>query len=455
MSLTRLKWAALLGLAAYVVLLDAIRVRLLPQLRGPDARLLMDALVLLGALFLLGVVFHFIERLHSRLEERNAELLALHRAAIDISGELDLDTVLQKVVDGARQLLGARYGALAVYDSSGRIESFSTSGMSQEQRERIGSPPVGRGLLGIVLHEGESLRVADLSHHPKSAGFPPHHPPMFSLLAVPILCTAPFRGNLYLSEKLAAVEFDAEDEETLKRFATQAALAVDAAYLHVSLRSLAVAEERLRIAHEMHDGMAQVLASVNATAQAVREYMRAGRIEEATAQLDRLAGAAREVYTDVREGILALRAAGQTDRAMSEILRDFVSQWQDQTGVEARVEVEEGILLASDAELQVVRIAQEALANVRKHARAKAVEVRLQGEDGELCLEVADDGRGFDPAAVGASGAPRFGLATMRERAQAIGGRLTIDSTPATGTRIRLLVPLRRSDTMSSGGTPT
>ncbi|KAB2964022.1 MAG: GAF domain-containing sensor histidine kinase [Thermoanaerobaculia bacterium] len=446
MSLTRLKWTALGGLFLFVVLLDVVRSRLLPDQEDTDARLLLNALVVLGAIFLVGILFHFIERLHFRLEARNAELLSLHRAALDIAGELDLETVLQKVVDGARQLLGARFGALAVYDSAGRIESFVTSGISEEQRRRIGAPPEGRGLLGVPLREGETLRLRDLSSHPRSAGFPAHHPAMGSLLAVPILCSAPFRGNLYLAEKEHEPEFSAEDEQTLSRFATQSALAIDGAYLHVSQRSLAVAEERLRIAHEMHDGLAQVLASVNATAQAVREYLRAGRIDEATAQLDRLAAAAREVLTEVREGILALRAAGRTDRGMADILRDFVQQWQDQTGIEARVEVADGFLLPSDAELQVVRIAQESLANVRKHARAKAVAVTLEGGDGELRLEVRDDGRGFDPAAAGSSIPPRFGLATMRERAQAIGGRLAIDSSPGGGTCVTLRVPLRRQE---------
>jgi signal transduction histidine kinase len=449
MSLTRLKWIALLGLVAYVVLLDWIRVRLLGDSRDLDVRLLLDALVVLGAIFLLGIVFHFIERLHYRLESRNAELLALHQAALDIAGELQLETVLQKVVDGARQLLRARYGALAVYDANHRIESFVTSGISEEDRRRIGPAPVGHGLLGLVLDEGETLRLRDLTHHPRSSGFPAHHPPMSTLLAVPILCTAPFRGNLYLAEKEDALEFSAEDEETLARFATQSALAVDGAYLHVSLRSLAVTEERVRIAHEMHDGLAQVLASVNATAQAVREYLRAGRIEEATAQLDRLAGAAREVLTEVREGILALRAAGRTDRGMTDILRDFVQQWQDQTGIETEVRVVDGVALATEAELQVIRIAQEALANVRKHARARSVAVRLEPDQGELRLEVVDDGRGFELAAAGAPSSPRFGLATMRERAQSIGARLTIESTPGNGTRVSLRVPLRRAETIN------
>ena len=249
MSLRRLKWAALAALVVYVAVLDVVRTRLQSQLHAADARLLMNALVLLGGFFLLGIVFSFIERLHEQLGDRNAELLALHRAALDIAGELDRETVLQKIVDSARHLVGAHYGALAVYDDVGHIESFLTSGLDDATRTKIGPPPRGHGILALVLQEGETLRLDDVGRHQRSAGFPPHHPQMRTLLAVPILCTSPFRGNLYLAEKRGGAAFTLEDERTLSRFATQASLAVDTSFLHVSQRGLAVAEERLRLAH--------------------------------------------------------------------------------------------------------------------------------------------------------------------------------------------------------------
>jgi len=442
MTLSRLKWATIAGLAALVLIMDVARDRLYPELRTLGGRLLLDALLVAGAIFLLGLAFHFIERLQKSLEGRNAELLALHRAMIDISGELELESVLQKVVDGARTLLHARYGALSVVDESGGIRSFLTSGIDRAERERIGQPPQGRGLLGVVLSQGERLRLRDLGQDPRSAGFPPNHPKMTSLLAVPIPGPGRFRGNLYLADKRDGSEFTRSDEEALIRFATQAAIAIDTATLHQQLRGLAVAEERLRIAHEMHDGLAQVLAYVGTKAQAVREYLRAGKSEEAASQLEQLAAAAREVYGEVREGILALRAAGRTGRPIDEALSDYLIQWQDQTGIEADVALEAGMTLPPERELQLVRIAQEALANVRKHSGAQRVALALARRDGKLCLDVTDDGRGFNPAGPHAGGAPRFGLATMRERAQAIGGELEIDSAPGRGTRVHLRIPL-------------
>jgi signal transduction histidine kinase len=449
MKLSRLKWMALAGVAAYVLLLDSIRTQLLPFLASPGARLLLNAVAALGAVFLLGLAFHFVERIHRRSEKRSAELLALHHAALDISGDLDLEVILQKVVDRARVLIGARYGALAVYESGGRIESFLTSGIDADHRRRIGDPPVGKGLLGVVLHEGESLRLPELGRDARSVGFPAHHPPMRSLLAVPIVCQSPFRGNLYLADKREEPEFDAEDEAALTRFATQAALAIDASHLHEQLRGLAIAEERLRLAHEMHDGLAQVLASVNAGTQAVREYLRSGRVAEATTQLDRLAAASRDVYAEVREGILALRSAGasaRSDRPVHEILVEYVTQWQDQTGIDARIDVRDGVALTAASELQLLRIAQESLANVRKHSGARKVSLELRQEEESILLRVADDGRGFDPGAAPAGGMPRFGLATMRERAQSIGGRLEIESVPDRGTTVTLRLPARRAE---------
>ena len=285
LSLSALKWRAVAGIALVVIGFDLVRTRQYRDLGDLGSRILLDLPIVAGLGILVAVIFHFVGQLHKALEKQSSELLALHEAALDIAGELDLDVVLQRVVESARQLVGAQYGALAIYEASGRIESFLTSGISHEQRDQLGAPPQGKGLLGAVLREGETLRIRDLKGHPRSAGFPAGHPIMQSLLAVPIASRPPWRGNLYLADKQGAPEFDGDDERTLQRFAAQAALAIDVAHTHRQLRGLAIAEERQRIAHEMHDGLAQVLASVITGTQAVREYRRGGRIEEATLQL--------------------------------------------------------------------------------------------------------------------------------------------------------------------------
>jgi signal transduction histidine kinase len=442
LTLRRLRVLAILAALALILALEYVRHQVSPYLVSWQGLALMNAAVFVGVVFLLGAMFSIIGRMQRRLERQNRELLALHTAALDLYRELALEAVLQTVVDQARQLVGARYGALSVVKEQNRIESFTTSGVSDAERARIGAPPEGRGLLGVVLHEGQRLRSNDISRDPRSVGFPPNHPPMRSLVAVPILCEGPFRGNLYLAEKLGEERFSADDEATLVRFATKAAIAIDHAYLHQQLASLAVAQERLRIAHEMHDGLAQVLGYVNTKAQAVREYLRAGRADEAARQLDQLAAAAREVYSDVRESIIGLRSVAGADWRLVEALGEYVASWQGQSGVVCRLRVDGSLRFSAVVELQLLRIVQEALANVRKHAQARHAEVDLEVRDGTLLLTVADDGVGFNPGELRRSEFPRFGLSTMRERAESIGGRFEIGSAPSGGTLIKLELPV-------------
>src|SRR4030095_7879162 len=146
----------------FIVILELVRRALYPYLPSLTGMLLMSATVFTGCLFFFGALFSVLERMQSRLERGNRELLALHEAALGVYAELALEAVLQNVVDRARALVNARYGALSVIDDTNRIESFVTSGISAEERARIGPPPVGHGLLGVVLHEGHRLRLADI-----------------------------------------------------------------------------------------------------------------------------------------------------------------------------------------------------------------------------------------------------------------------------------------------------
>lgn len=445
LTLSRLRWIAILSGLGFIVVLELVRQALLPILTTWTGRLFMDTTVFVGALFFFGAVFHLAARLQQRLERQNRELLSLHAAALDVHAELGLEAVLQRVVDQARALVDARYGAISVIDDRHRIETFLTSGITPEQRAAIGPPPVGHGLLAVVLDEEQRLRLPDIGRDPRSVGFPAHHPPMRSLLAVPIVCTGPHRGNLYLTEKISAPEFSVEDEQSLVRFATTAAIAIDNAHLHQKLSRLAVAEERLRIAHEMHDGLAQVLAYVNTKAQAVREFLKTGRTEQAEQQLEQLAGAAREVYADVRESIIGLRAVAKGDRTLGEAIMAHVATFQNETGIECRLDVDPDLRLSPVVELQLLRIVQEGLANVRKHARARSAEVMIARADGRVTVQVKDDGSGFNPAELGRSEFPRFGLATMRERAESLGGTMVLESMPGAGTTIVVDVPLPAS----------
>jgi signal transduction histidine kinase len=441
LTLRQLRWLAIAAPIAVILLLEYVRFTTIGATSG-RSRLLLDGLVAIALFLLSGLMVRSIGRMQERLRRHNDELLALHGAGLDVSAELSLDAVLNKVVERARGLMSARYGALSVVNADGSIRTFLTSGISADERARIGPPPVGHGLLGVVLERGEHLRLPDIGSDPRSYGFPPNHPVMHSLLAVPVVCKGPFVGNLYLSEKDEGGSFTASDEETLQRFAVQAAIAIDNAHLHSQVADLAVARERLRIAHEMHDGIAQVLGYVNTKVQAATEYIRRDKTDEGLEQLRQLAAAAREAYGDVREAIVDLRTLPGPGRPFEDVLEDYIDRWKEQTGISTQLVVDGNMLLAPGTELQLVRIIQESLTNVRKHARATKVRVEVRRREGTLLLAISDDGVGFAQGVRSRSVFPRFGLSTMKERSESIGAAFSIESTPGAGTRVRVEVPL-------------
>lgn len=164
-------------------------------------------------------------------------------AIIAITGELSLKNVLNRIVDLARSVAGARYAALGVPGPDGTLHSFITSGITPEQHEAIGELPSGRGLLGVLLNEKRSMRLRDISEHPDSVGFPANHPPMHSFLGVPIMARGEVLGNLYLTEKRFADEFTTEDEQLVELLARHAAVAIENARLYQEVESQ---QERLR-----------------------------------------------------------------------------------------------------------------------------------------------------------------------------------------------------------------
>jgi signal transduction histidine kinase len=261
---------------------------------------------------------------------------------------------------------------------------------------------------------------------------------------VPVVSHDLVLGNLYLSEKQDAKTFDPADEETLARFATLAALAIENARLHRRVKALAVTEERERIAREMHDSLAQVLGYVNTKAQAAEVLIEHGEMERASAQLGQLASAARAAYADVREGILGLRTSLGEDRGFVATLRDYLESWQGQSGVAVELVFAPAPFepeLTPTGEVQLLRIIQEALANVRKHAGAKRARVSMSRDRDGLQVIIADDGAGFAADAMRRTETPRFGLATMRERAEAVGGSLEIVSKPGEGAEVIVRLP--------------
>jgi signal transduction histidine kinase len=241
--------------------------------------------------------------------------------------------------------------------------------------------------------------------------------------------------------------FAVSEVETLSALATQVGLALEAARLQDDLQVVAIQGERERIAREMHDGLAQVLAYVNTKSQAIEELLADGRVTDARRQLAELAAAARSVYVDVREAILSLSTPVPLDRGVAAALEEYAAVFAESSklAVPFRASPEAAnARLSAAAQAEVFSIAREALTNVRKHARANRVSLNLVLDGQDLVLRIEDDGVGFEAEllAVGPERWPHFGLAGMRERAESVGGSIVWRSQPGRGAQIELHVPV-------------
>jgi signal transduction histidine kinase len=169
------------------------------------------------------------------VSEDSKRLRALVQAGVALSSELSLDALLQRLVEIAAELTGARYGALGVVDRAGTaLERFITTGITPDEHGAIGDLPHGRGILGVLIEDAKPLRLAEFSSHESSVGFPPNHPPMRTFLGVPVLLRGIAYGNLYLTEKKGGTEFTDEDQELVTLLASQAAVAIENARLYES-----------------------------------------------------------------------------------------------------------------------------------------------------------------------------------------------------------------------------
>lgn len=370
-------------------------------------------------------------------------LKALNQAALAIARNVTLDKVLRQIVESARELAGARYAALGIPNAEGLLEEFIHSGMPPDTVAQIGHLPHGRGLLGDIL-QGETLRVAKISDHPHSVGFPAGHPPMTTFLGVPIKAGETVLGNLYLTDKMGetdgVAEFSTEDEKLMEMFAAHAAVAVEKARLHDQVSRMAVVEERTRIGMDLHDGVIQDIYAVGLTLESIR-LLSAGARPELLAMLDTAIAGLNDTIHDIRNFILDLRPRrfeGDLAEGLARLTREFRANAMVSVELSAPPEVIAS--LPPPVARTLFLSAQEALANVARHAKASHVTVAINRRNRCAVLTIADDGRGFD---VGhEQQATGHGLANMYARAEDLDGTFTLQSAPGQGTTLQLEIPI-------------
>ncbi|MEU3349472.1 GAF domain-containing sensor histidine kinase [Streptomyces sp. NPDC006700] len=371
-------------------------------------------------------------------------LAAVSSALLAMSRHLEVRDVLKTIVASARELLDARYAALGVPDDHGGFAQFVVDGISEDQWRAIGPLPRQHGILAAMLSEARVERLADLREDPRFEGWPAAHPEMTDFLGLPIRDGDEVIGALFLANKNrvrheGGCGFTEEDEELLSILAQHAAIALTNARLYERSRELTIAEERSRLAHELHDAVSQKLFSLRLTAQAATALVDRDPAR-AKGELQQVAALAAEAVDELRAAVVELRPAALDEDGLVATLRTQI-QVLDRAHSARVTFTARGIrALPAAQEEAVLRVAQEALHNALRHARADHVDVTLDRRGGGAVLRITDDGTGFDPKAVRRAGR-HLGLVSMRDRASGAGGRLTVESVPGKGTAIEMEVP--------------
>lgn len=367
-------------------------------------------------------------------------LRALNDAALAVAGNLSLERVLHQIVESARELAGARYAALGLPDGEGGLARFIHSGLPAEQAAKIDHLPEGKGLLGAILDEGRTIRIPHISDDPRFYGFPAHHPRMESFLGVPIRIGGEIAGNLYLTEKIDGHEFTRHDQQLIELLAAHAAIAIKNARLYEQVGRLAIVEERSRIGMDLHDGVIQAIYAVGLTLESARLLLPEDDHNEAVKLIDSAIGNLNQAIRDIRNFILDLRPRrfeGDLSQGLARLAREF----QANTMVPVTLDVPDDAVsgLPTSISRAIFFTAQEALANVARHARASQVTIsaRRNLETVSICVE--DDGVGFDVDVRAQT--TGHGLANMRARAEEQDGEFEVQSEAGQGTKICLELP--------------
>jgi len=359
-------------------------------------------------------------------------LTRLFHAAAEVVEQRDLHEVLLAIMTTARELTGARHAAVGVVGVHGGLRDFIHTGLDEKTVESIGNHPVGVGLLGAITDTAGVTRLERVADHSQAAGYPEGHPAMGSFIGVALRAGDRVFGNLYLTDKEGG--FDEADELTVAALAAVGGAAASTAELRERLGELALAEDRERIARDVHDGVIQDIFAIglglqNVAARSSGEDLR-DQVAGAVVKLNDCIGSLRSVIYDLRHSVPPSDLATE--------IADLIEELGESYGISPTLRVIQQPPPLADRQAEtVLAIVKESVSNALRHSGGQTVEVTLNSRGGHLLISVRDDGAGFDPEEVVLG----MGLTNIERRAKEAGGTITIDSKPEVGTEIRVEIP--------------
>jgi signal transduction histidine kinase len=373
-------------------------------------------------------------RLYSELQRRLAESESFNRVLVSLLQKTVLGQVLDIVCTEAQGLVGASASAVLLLIDQAWLEVKHRLGKPLAAVEPV---PVDGSVAGQVVRQGAPVLLNDPAHFEQAHVYQ-WPTDLNALLAVPLRVNGGIIGVLDVVNKPGG--FTEDDVPVVSIFANQAAMAIEHARLQQQAEELAVLAERQRLARELHDSVTQSLYSVTLYANAAALALAAGKDDVTGSYLQELQETAQDGMRDMRLLIFQLHPPVLETEGLVAALQARLAAVEGRAGVQTEFRVEGERRLPIAIETELYWIAQEALNNARKHAAAQHAIVHLDFTDASVCLDVRDDGMGFDPDAVPAE--RRGGLRTMAERAARVSGVLTYESKPGEGTRVKVEVAL-------------
>jgi len=300
----------------------------------------------------------------------------------------------------------------------------------------------GRGAIeGITQSAGVEI-VPGVQEDPALRGMPCQQAGFHVIVRVPLKYRGTALGTMNLFSRSDRL-LEADEQSVLAAVGQQIGVAIENARLYAEMQNMAVLQERSRLSRELHDGLAQVLGYLHLKSKVLEQHIASGEISRAQAEIVDIREATGRAYEDVRESILGLRATLSPGVGLVPAVKEYMRRFGEQSGMSVNLMVSEhaNVSFAPAVEVQLLRIIQEALTNARKHSRARRVWVRFESDGDSDSIIIEDDGSGFDAQTVGQDGTAHFGLQAMQERAQSVGGLLTIQSEPGAGTLVVVQLP--------------
>lgn len=382
-----------------------------------------------------------------RLGMKTRSLEILYELAASLNAARDLDDLLTRFLHTLRDVVDAHAATVRLLDENGQMRLVASVGLDKEFVESEKSLPLNRCLCGDALAKGEILCQQDIAQCAHGTAFPLSGHREAQMLAVPLRYQDKTLGvyNLFVDQPDLALKD--EVEVLLSAIGRHLGMAIEKARLDKESQRLSIMQERTLLAHELHDSLAQTLASLRFQVKMLEETLGNKGDQEAMGEVLRIRNALEEANTELRE-LLAHFRAPMDKRGLLPAIEGAIERFRRQSGIAIFFQRQcQGIELNANQEMQVLRILQECLANIRKHSRAHTVRVLLRCDDDDLRhLLIEDDGIGMQPPDPQAHPGEQLGLVIMKERAKRLGGRLTIDSEPGEGTRVELTFrrPYRR-----------